>query len=68
MLFRTGFTDAILVNIAKQLMKEADFKDRGANFDFVREDMEVMTDAELQIFCAMYKVCCSCVKVSVVMY
>jgi SWI/SNF-related matrix-associated actin-dependent regulator 1 of chromatin subfamily A len=56
MLFRTRFTDQTLTDITKQLMKEADFKKRKANFDFVKEDMEVMTDAELQLFCATYKV------------
>ncbi|GLB37463.1 putative SNF2 family N-terminal domain containing protein [Lyophyllum shimeji] len=55
MLFRTHFTDAILSGIAKQLLKEPDFKKRGAVFDFVKEDMSVMTDAELQVFCATYK-------------
>jgi SWI/SNF-related matrix-associated actin-dependent regulator of chromatin subfamily A containing DEAD/H box 1 len=56
MLFRTHYTDQLLTNITKQLMKEADFKKRNAKFDFVKEDMEVMTDSELQMFCAMYKV------------
>ncbi|KAG5735121.1 hypothetical protein E4T56_gene20447 [Termitomyces sp. T112] len=55
MLFRTLFTDTILSGIAKQLLKEPDFKKRGALFDLVKEDMSVMTDAELQVFCATYK-------------
>ncbi|KAF8070494.1 SNF2 family N-terminal domain-containing protein [Lyophyllum atratum] len=55
MLFRTLFTDARLSGITKQLLKEPDFKKRGALFDLVKEDMSVMTDAELQIFCATYK-------------
>ncbi|KAG6869134.1 hypothetical protein C0993_001699 [Termitomyces sp. T159_Od127] len=55
MLFRTLFTDTILSSIAKQLLKEPDFKKRGALFDLVKEDMSVMTDAELQVFCATYK-------------
>jgi len=56
MLFRTRFTDQILAGITRQLLKEADFKKRGALFEIVKEDMEVMTDAELQVFCATYKV------------
>jgi SWI/SNF-related matrix-associated actin-dependent regulator 1 of chromatin subfamily A len=56
MLFRTRFTDQSLTSIARQLLKEPDFKKRGAVFDYVKEDMEVMTDAELQFFCATYKV------------
>lgn len=56
MLFRTRFTDNILANITKQLLKEPDFKKRGALYDLVKEDMSVMTDAELQLFCKTYKV------------
>ncbi|KAL0577316.1 DNA-dependent ATPase fun30 [Marasmius crinis-equi] len=55
MLFRSRFTDDTLAGIAKQLLKEPDFKKRGAVFDIVKEDMEVMTDAELQYFCGTYK-------------
>lgn len=57
MLFRTRFTDETLTGITKQLLKEPDFKKRGAVFDLVKEDMSVMTDSELQVFCATYKVC-----------
>lgn len=56
MLFRSRFTDEILSSITKQLLKEPDFKRRGALFDIVKEDMSVMTDAELQHFCGTYKV------------
>jgi SWI/SNF-related matrix-associated actin-dependent regulator 1 of chromatin subfamily A len=56
MLFRRRFTDDVLTGITRQLLKEPDFKKRGALFDLVKEDMSVMTDAELQIFCASYKV------------
>jgi SWI/SNF-related matrix-associated actin-dependent regulator 1 of chromatin subfamily A len=56
MLFRTRFTDEILTGMTKQLLKEPDFKKRGALFELVKEDMTVMTDAELQLFCATYKV------------
>ncbi|PFH51523.1 hypothetical protein AMATHDRAFT_58959 [Amanita thiersii Skay4041] len=55
MLFRTRFTDDILSSITKQLLKEPDFKKRGALFELVKEDMSVMTDAELQVYCATYK-------------
>ncbi|KAI0663601.1 SNF2 family N-terminal domain-containing protein [Cubamyces menziesii] len=55
MLFRRRYTDDMLTSIAKLLLKEPDFKKRGAVFDYVKEDMEVMTDAELQSFCATYK-------------
>lgn len=56
MLFRRLFTDETLSAIARLLLKEPDFKKRGAIFDYVKEDMEVMTDSELQAFCATYKV------------
>jgi len=56
MLFRRRFTDQTLTAVTKLLLKEPDFKKRGAVFQFVKEDMEVMTDAELQIFVAEYKV------------
>jgi SWI/SNF-related matrix-associated actin-dependent regulator 1 of chromatin subfamily A len=56
MLFRTRFNDQVLTGMAKQLLKEPDFKKRGALFDLVKEDMTVMTDAELQLFCSTYKV------------
>ena len=57
MLFRRRFADDTLSSMAKLLLKEPDFKKRGALFEFVKEDMEVMTDSELQAFCATYKVC-----------
>lgn len=56
MLFRRLFTDETLTSMTKLLLKEPDFKKRGALFELVKEDMEVMTDAELQVFCATYKV------------
>jgi len=55
MLFRTQFTDNKLAAIARLLLKEPDFKKRGAVFQYVKEDMEIMTDAELQHFCNLYK-------------
>ncbi|KAI0704996.1 SNF2 family N-terminal domain-containing protein [Cerioporus squamosus] len=55
MLFRRRFDDDKLNAITKLLLKEPDFKKRGALFDYVKEDMEVMTDAELQHLCATYK-------------
>ena len=56
MLFRRRFTDDTLTSLANILLKEPDYKQRGARFDYVKEDMEVMTDSELQAFCATYKV------------
>lgn len=56
MLFRRLFTDETLSAITRLLLKEPDFKKRGAIYDYVKEDMEVMTDSELQVFCATYKV------------
>ncbi|KAF8633397.1 hypothetical protein AX17_004568 [Amanita inopinata Kibby_2008] len=55
MLFRSRFTDEILSGITKQLLKEPDFRKRGALYDLVKEDMSVMTDAELQVYCGTYK-------------
>ena len=55
MLFRRRYTDDILTSMTKLLLKEPDFKKRGAIFEYVKDDMEVMTDAELQMFCATYK-------------
>jgi len=57
MLFRSLFTDDTISSIAKVLLRELDFKSRGAIFQYVREDLEVMTDSELQVYMASYKVC-----------
>lgn len=56
MLFRRRFTDQTLTSMARLLLKEPDFKKRKAIFEYVKEDMEVMTDAELQNYCGTYKV------------
>lgn len=56
MLFRCLFTDETVSSIARVLLKEPDFKSRGAVFQYVREDLEVMTDSELQVYMASYKV------------
>jgi SWI/SNF-related matrix-associated actin-dependent regulator 1 of chromatin subfamily A len=56
MLFRVRYTDKTLDAVTKVLLKEADFKKRGAIAQFVKEDMEVMTDAELQVFLGSYLV------------
>ena len=56
MLFRRRFTDQTLTSMARLLLKEPDFKKRKAVFEYVKEDMEVMTDAELQNYCGTYKV------------
>lgn len=55
MLFRSLFTDDTVSSIAKVLLRELDFKSRGAIFQYVREDLEVMTDSELQVYMASYK-------------
>lgn len=56
MLFRTHFTESKLTALTRSLLKEPDFRKRGAVFEYVKEDMEVMTDSELQAFCRTYKV------------
>jgi SWI/SNF-related matrix-associated actin-dependent regulator of chromatin subfamily A containing DEAD/H box 1 len=56
MLFRTRFTDKVLDAVTKLLLKEPDYKKRGAIAQYVKEDMEVMTDAELQAFLGTYRV------------
>ena len=56
MLFRRLYTDDALTSIARRLLKEPEYKKRGALFEYVKEDMEVMTDSELQAFCGTYKV------------
>jgi SWI/SNF-related matrix-associated actin-dependent regulator 1 of chromatin subfamily A len=56
MLFRSLFTDEIVASIARVLLKEPDFRSRGAVFQYVREDLEVMTDSELQVYMGSYKV------------
>ncbi|KAF7973709.1 hypothetical protein HWV62_14392 [Athelia sp. TMB] len=55
MLFRRRFSDQTLSAVTKLLLKEPDFKKRGAVYEYVKEDMQVMTDAELQLFFAQYK-------------
>ncbi|KAF9033295.1 hypothetical protein BDZ89DRAFT_947818 [Hymenopellis radicata] len=55
MLFRRLFTDDDLSGISRQLLKEPDFEQRGALFELIKEDMTVMTDAELQLYCSTYK-------------
>jgi SWI/SNF-related matrix-associated actin-dependent regulator 1 of chromatin subfamily A len=57
MLFRSLFTDETVTSIARVLLKEPDFRSRGAILQYVREDLEVMTDSELQVYMATYKVC-----------
>jgi len=54
MLFRVRYNDKTLDAVTKVLLKEADFKKRGAVAQYVKEDMEVMTDAELQVFLGSY--------------
>jgi SWI/SNF-related matrix-associated actin-dependent regulator 1 of chromatin subfamily A len=45
----------MLTDITHLLLKEPDYKKRGAVFQYCYEDMEIMTDAELQAFVAGYK-------------
>ncbi|KAL2353159.1 putative SNF2 family helicase/ATPase [Cryomyces antarcticus] len=52
LLFRRIYTDDLLRKMTKACMKEAEFADRNA--DYVYEDMEVMTDFELNAFCERY--------------
>jgi len=54
MLFRRQFDIDKIRLMAKQCMRETEFCD--SNYEYIVEDMEVMTDAELQKFCNRYKV------------
>ncbi|KZT56567.1 hypothetical protein CALCODRAFT_435549 [Calocera cornea HHB12733] len=53
MLFRKRYTDAKLKVMAKDCLKEPEFAE--SRYDYVVEDMSVMSDAELQVFCEKYK-------------
>jgi len=53
MLFRRQFTDPKVNLMARHCLKEPEFMD--SNYNLVVEDMQVMTDAELQLFCKRYK-------------
>ncbi|CAE7163347.1 unnamed protein product [Rhizoctonia solani] len=55
MLFRRRFDDGIVRKMAKLCLKEPEFMDSVEAL--VVEDMEVMTDAELQVFAKRYKSC-----------
>ncbi|CAE6374760.1 unnamed protein product [Rhizoctonia solani] len=55
MLFRRRFDDGIIRKMAKMCLKEPEFMDSVE--ELVVEDMEVMTDAELQVFAKRYKSC-----------
>jgi SWI/SNF-related matrix-associated actin-dependent regulator of chromatin subfamily A containing DEAD/H box 1 len=69
MLFRMLFTDDTLTAITKQLLKLPEYKKRGALFELVKEDMTVMTDAELQYFCGTYEVSSvACVMIPLLIY
>jgi SWI/SNF-related matrix-associated actin-dependent regulator of chromatin subfamily A containing DEAD/H box 1 len=54
MLFRRRFTDDTLTSIAKVLLKEEEFRRRGALLELVKEDMSIMTDSEMQMLCEKY--------------
>ncbi|CAE6432466.1 unnamed protein product [Rhizoctonia solani] len=55
MLFRRRFDDGIIRKMAKLCLKEPEFVESVE--ELVVEDMEVMTDAELQVFAKRYKSC-----------
>ncbi|CAE6439203.1 unnamed protein product [Rhizoctonia solani] len=55
MLFRRRFDDGVIRKMAKLCLKEPEFMDSVEAL--VVEDMEVMTDAELQVFAKRYKSC-----------
>ncbi|KZT28957.1 hypothetical protein NEOLEDRAFT_1175297 [Neolentinus lepideus HHB14362 ss-1] len=55
LLFRRRFTNDLLTSIAKTLLKEPDFRRRGALLDRVKEELEYMSDAEVQTYVARYK-------------
>lgn len=55
MLFRKRFDNNKLEAIVRALLKEPDFKRRGATYQYCYEDMEVMTDSEIQVFLPTYK-------------
>lgn len=54
MLFRHRFTDKTLDAVVKLLVKETEFKTSVPAY--LKEDMEVMSDAELQAFFNQYRV------------
>lgn len=54
-LFRRRYTNDMLADITRVLLKEPDYKKRGAVYQYCYEDMGVMTDSELQLFLSGYK-------------
>ncbi|GMM38568.1 DNA-dependent ATPase [Saccharomycopsis crataegensis] len=52
LLFRIHFTEPLLRKMAKDIMKEPQYRD--ANVQFIFEDMEVMTDFELHNLCLKF--------------
>ena len=52
LLFRRLYTDSKLKKMSKACLREPDFRE--SNLTFVYEDMEVMTDWELHVFCKKY--------------
>ncbi|QSL64134.1 hypothetical protein MERGE_000289 [Pneumocystis wakefieldiae] len=52
LLFRRIYNDVILKKIAKNIMKEPDYKN--ANQTYIYEDMEVMTDFEIHQLCKKF--------------
>lgn len=52
LLFRTLFTDALLKKMAKDIMREPEYMD--ANQQYIFEDMQVMSDYELNNLCLKF--------------
>lgn len=52
LLFRRLYTDEIISKMSRASIKEEEFQQ--SNVDFVQEDMSVMTDYELHLFCEKY--------------
>lgn len=55
LLFRRHFNTSIVREMAKDCLKEPDFKE--SVYELVVEDMEIMTDSELQNFSKNFQVC-----------
>lgn len=53
LLFRRLYDDAVIAKMARDCMKEPEFME--SNLELIKEDMAVMTDAELYRFCNQYK-------------
>lgn len=54
LLTRKHYTDEMIPEIAKDIMRELEFMDN--NFDYIIEDMKFMSDFELHKLCLKYPV------------